>query len=138
LSGKTFERLSLPVELSGGVKKMASILARSITIADLKSGTCPFINDREFAALRGCSVATTAKERSQKKGIRFYKDPQTGRVFYRAEDVVAYFDAFIPCTSTLDYDTREQQEQLERAREVAAAKREDKLKAARTTNGAPQ
>ncbi|HEY9755418.1 MAG TPA: hypothetical protein V6C97_09665 [Oculatellaceae cyanobacterium] len=87
-----------------------------VTLADLRSGARPIISDREFADLKGCSVATNQKDRCQKRSIPFVKDPRTGRIYHRAEEVLKFFDSLLECKSTLDYDTTQLQDNLEKAR----------------------
>jgi hypothetical protein len=94
--------------------------ANVITLSDLRSGARPIISERELSQFRGCSVATLQRERTLKKGLPYAKDPRTGRVFYRAEVVLAYFDNLVDCKSTLDYDTTKKQCNLEKARRKAS------------------
>lgn len=88
-----------------------------VRIDELRAGLRPSISEREFAQLRGCTVATPQKERVTGKGIPFLKDPMTGRISYAAADVLAFFDRPRRCTSTSEYDTTKQLVRLEKARE---------------------
>src|SRR5262249_40902796 len=116
--------LPLSLESIGGkwmtsAKRKAE--TRRVTLSDLRAGYYPFISEKEFAGLRGCSVDTLRKERTQKRGPKYSKDPSTGRIYYRAETVLEFFDSFVECTSTLDYDTTAKQAHLERARHAQTA-----------------
>jgi hypothetical protein len=94
-----------------------------VTIEELKSGARPRISEREFAQLRGCSVATVQKDRVKGKGAPFLKDPVTGRVSYAADAALAFLDRAVPCRSTGDYDTSAHQSRLDKARETLANSR---------------
>jgi hypothetical protein len=95
----------------------------SITLCELQSGSRPLITEREFAYLRGCSQSTLQKERGSGKGAPFLKDLQTGRIFYSAEDVVAFLGRTLHCRSTSEYDTRTHQERLTKARSALGRRR---------------
>lgn len=94
-----------------------------VTIGELRSGARPRISEKELAQLRGCSVGTVRKDRVRGTGVPFLKDPETARVTYAAETVLAYFDRAMPCYSTSEYDTSANQERLDKARKAQSERR---------------
>jgi hypothetical protein len=89
-----------------------------ISIHELQTGSRPLITEREFAYLRGCSQSTLQKERVRGRGAHFLKDPHTGRIFYLADDVIAFLARSLRCRSTSEYDTSSYQSRLSKARNV--------------------
>ncbi len=99
------------------------MLLREITIEDLRSGAIPHICGKELAKLRGRSVSTIEKERTRGAGIPYVKDPVTGCISYRADDVLKFLERGKPCLSTAQYDTTSYSARLEKARAVLATRR---------------
>lgn len=91
----------------------------ALTVEDLRSGRRAEISTREYARLKGCSPYTLERKRWLKKGIPYKTDPETGRVSYRAEDVLKDLDG--PTRrSTCEYDTSANVERLTKARQKLA------------------
>lgn len=95
--------------------------SKVVTVDDLRSGRVARINTHQYAALKGNSVYTHQRNRVLGKGIPFQKD-ESGRVWYRAEDVLAELDAPVH-RSTREFDTSVNLERLTKAREVLARDR---------------
>jgi hypothetical protein len=120
-----FIAVSYHSQQSGESYKMK--LNRKITIADLAAGLYPTISTAEFALLRGRSLSTIEKERTRGSGIPFHKDLTTGRISYRAEDVLNFLASGKRCTSTAQYDTSAHSRRLERARAILVSKQSSSL-----------
>jgi hypothetical protein len=86
-----------------------------ICLNDLISGRRPCISEREYAQLKGCSTYKFQRDRYQGKGTPFQKEESTGRIFYRAEDVLADLQRQVH-RSTSEYDTSAQVDRLSKAR----------------------
>lgn len=91
-----------------------------VTLSDLESGRRAEANEKEFAALRGCSVFTLQKERVEGTGPPFRKT-ETGRIFYPRESILEYFSKGI-CRSTSEYDTSTYQAKLKKAWKAKSSK----------------
>jgi hypothetical protein len=99
------------------------MVLREITIESLRSGAIPHICGKELARLRGRSLSTIEKERTTGAGVPYIKDPVTGCISYRAEDVLKFFERGKPCLSTAQYDTTSHSQRLEKARAILARRR---------------
>lgn len=96
----------------------ASSADKFVTVEDLQSGRTARINPRQFERITGRSIYSQDRDRWQGKGIPFSKD-QNGRVWYAAEDVLAFLDN-PKHRSTCEYDTKEKIAALSAAREKLA------------------
>lgn len=84
---------------------------------DVTSGRRPFINEREYAQLKGCSVYKLQRDRYLGKGIPFHKDQDTGRILYSAENILADLQGTVH-HSTSEYDTTSHVKRLSAARKA--------------------
>lgn len=85
-----------------------------VKLIDLVEGRRAKIRPSEFAALRGCSIATLSRERWQGSPIPFEKDENSGRVLYDAIDVLNYLNN-VKHTSTSEY-SHDGNQRMEKAR----------------------
>lgn len=89
---------------------------QEVTIEDLQAGRRARLNQKETARLTGRGAASLERDRWKGKGMPFSKD-ENGRVWYAAEDVLAYVQRE-KHRSTSDYPTSINVLRLEKARSL--------------------
>ncbi len=89
-----------------------------ISVSELREGIRARISEKELAAITGHTQGTLQQYRVKGRGPGFEKDPITGRVYYRTEEVLKYLDQTQSCRSTSEYSSGKQQENLEKARKA--------------------
>jgi hypothetical protein len=87
-----------------------------ITVDDLRTGKRARINEAQCYQITGRKRSSLQRDRWLGKGIPFQAD-ENGRVWYAAEDVLAYLDGE-KHRSTSEYDTSSQVARLAKARKA--------------------
>lgn len=96
-----------------------------VTLDDLRTGRRARINEIELEQLGIRRRRSAQRDRWKGKGIPFYRD-QNGRIFYAAEDVLAYIDS-PKHRSTNEYNTSAQLASLAAVRESKFCNQEQRV-----------
>lgn len=97
-----------------------------LTVDDLRTGRVARATEVDTARILGVSPYTLQRDRSKKaSGALLFQKDEKGRIWYAAADILAEIDR-PKHEGTNEYDTSEQLQRLEKAREKAREARSER------------